>query len=147
MASYTKYLGKINMGNTHITGDIQHINKPADIVFVLFSDFSRFQDKIPEDKKGQVTLTKDTIIAQAQGMQMGVQVTERQAPSLIVMQQYGTTPFAFTLNLHLTPAGEGCDLQLELDAELNMMIKMMLGGKLKDFVNQFSEQLAKGLNQ
>ena len=38
------------MGNTHITGDIQHINKPADIVFELFSDFSRFQDKIPEDK-------------------------------------------------------------------------------------------------
>jgi hypothetical protein len=28
-----------------------------------------------------------------------------------------------------------------------MMIKMMLGGKLKDFVNQFTTQLAEGLNR
>jgi len=135
------------MGNTSVIGDIQHINKPAEIVFDLFSDFSKFADRIPEDKKSKVTITPDTVLANAQGMQMGVQVTQRVAPTLIVMQQYGNVPFTFTLNLHITPATEGCDLQIALDAELSMMIKMMIGGKLKDFVNQFSQQLATGLNK
>ena len=135
------------MGNTQVTGDVKHVNKPAEVVFDLFSDFSKFADRLPEDKKDKVVITKDTILAQAQGMQMGVQVTHREAPTLIVMEQYGNVTFAFNLNLHIRPLEEGCELQLQLDAELNMMIKMMLGGKLKEFVNQFTAQLAEGLNR
>ena len=135
------------MGNTHVTGDVRHVNKPAETVFDLFSDFSKFADRLPEDKKEKVTITPDTILANTQGMQMGVKVTKREAPTLIVMEQYGTVPFACNLNLHIRPLEEGCELQLELDAELSMMIKMMLGGKLKDFVDQFTTQLAEGLNR
>ncbi|HOO42975.1 MAG TPA: SRPBCC family protein [Bacteroidales bacterium] len=135
------------MGNTHVTGDVRHVNKPAETVFDLFSDFSKFADRLPEDKKEKVTITEDTILANAQGMQMGVKVTKREAPILIVMEQYGNVPFTFNLNLHINPLEEGCELQLELDAELSMMIKMMLGGKLKDFINQFTTQLADGLNR
>ncbi len=88
---------------------------------------------MPEDKKEKVTITPDTILANTQGMQMGVKVTKREAPTLIVMEQYGTVPFAFNLNLHIRPLEEGCELQLELDAELSMMIKMMLKWKAERF--------------
>ncbi len=135
------------MGNTHVTGDVRYVNKPAETVFELFSDFSKFADRLPEDKKDQITITEDTILANTQGMQLGVKVTRREAPTLIVMEQYGSVPFTFNLNLHIHPLEEGCELQLELDAELSMMIKMMLGGKLKDFINQFTTQLAEGLNR
>ncbi|HPW78346.1 MAG: hypothetical protein BWX62_00782 [Bacteroidetes bacterium ADurb.Bin037] len=135
------------MGNTQITGDARYINKPATVVYDLFSDFSKFADRLPEDKKDSVEITKDTILAKAQGMQLGVQVVRREEPTLIVMEQYGNVPFTFNLNLNIRPLEEGCELQLQLDAELNMMIKMMIGGKLKDFVNQFTEQLAEGLNR
>lgn len=117
------------------------------MVFELFSDLSRFADKLPEDKKEQVTLTPDSILTKVQGMEMGVQVVERVAPTLVVLQQYGNVPFAFTINVNLNPTPEGCTLQLDLDAELNMMFKMMLGSKLKEMVDQFSIQLAAGLNQ
>lgn len=135
------------MGNTQITGDARYINKPATVVYDLFSDFSKFADRLPEDKKDSVEITKDTILAKAQGMQLGVQVVRREEPTLIVMEQYGNVPFTFNLNLNIRPLEEGCELQLQLDAELNMMIKMMIGGKLKDFVNQFTEQLAEGLSR
>ncbi|HHV04235.1 MAG: SRPBCC family protein [Bacteroidales bacterium] len=135
------------MGNTRITGDARYINKPAEVVFDLFSDFTKFADRLPEDKKDKVVITKDTILTEAQGMQMGVQVTRREEPTLIVMEQFGNVPFTFSLNLRIWPLEEGCELQLQLDAELNMMIKMMLGGKLKDFVDQFTTQLAEGLNR
>lgn len=117
------------------------------MVFELFTDLSRFADKLPEDKKEQVTLTPDSILTKVQGMEMGVQVVQRVAPTLVVLQQYGNVPFSFTINVNLNPTPEGCTLQLDLDAELNMMFKMMLGGKLKELVNQFSAQLAAGLNQ
>ena len=126
------------MGNTHIEGNPCLVNKPASVVYHLFSDFSRFSERLPEDKKDEVIITKDTILAEAQGMQIGVKVTKREEPSLIVMEQHGNVPFAFNLNLHIRPREEGCELQLFLDAELNMMLKMMLGGKIKDFVNQFT---------
>lgn len=134
------------MSNTHILGELQHINKPAAVVFDLFSDFSRFAVAIPEDKKDQVTITPDSILAKVQGMEMGVQVVNRVPYSLIELQQYGQVPFAFTINVHIMPNADQCDLQLELDAELNMMFKMMLGGKLKEMIDQFGTQLAKGLN-
>ncbi len=147
MASYAKHLGKVIMGNTRIEGDPCYVNKPAGVVYDLFSDFSRFSDRLPKDKKDKVIITKDTILAEAQGMQMGVKVTKREEPSLIVMEQHGNVPFAFNLNLHIRPREEGCEFQLVLDANLNMMLKMMLGGKIKDFVNQFTTQLAQGLNR
>ena len=61
-------------------------------------------------------------------MQLGVQVVRREEPTLIVMEQYGNVPFTFNLNLNIRPLEEGCELQLQLDAELNMMIKMMIEG-------------------
>ncbi|NLA15255.1 MAG: hypothetical protein GX877_01810 [Bacteroidales bacterium] len=135
------------MSRTHVTGEPRFINKPALTLFELFSDFSLLKDKLPEEQKDKVVITKDTIMAEAQGMQLGVKVAERQAPSLIVMEEYGNVPFSFTLKVHLKPLEEGCELQLELDARLNMMMKMLLGGKLKEFVDQFSSKLAEGLNQ
>lgn len=147
MASDSQYMGTINMSKTHVTGESCFINKPADAVFDLFSDFSRLADTLPEEHKDKVTITQDTILANAQGMQVGVKVTERQAPSLIVMEQHGNVPFSFNLYVHIRPQEEGCRLQLELDAQLNMMMKMMLGGKLQEFVNQFTSKLAEGLNK
>ncbi|MFY9115607.1 MAG: SRPBCC family protein [Bacteroidales bacterium] len=135
------------MSNTRVTGDPCFINKPAHAVFELFSDFSRLAEQLPEEHKNKVTLTEDTLLAEAQGMQLGVKVTERQEPSLVVMEQYGNVPFSFRLQVHIRPKEEGCELQLDLDAQLNMMMKMMLGGKLKEFVNQFTSKLAEGLNK
>ena len=135
------------MSKTHVTGESCFINKPADAVFDLFSDFSRLADTLPEEHKDKVTITEDTLVAETQGMQLGVKVTERQAPSLVVMEQYGNVPFSFQLQVHIRPKDEGCELQLDVDAQLNMMMKMMLGGKLKEFVNQFTSKLAEGLNK
>ena len=135
------------MSNTRVSGDPCFINKPAPFVFELFSDFSRLAEQLPEEHKDKVTITEDTLLAEAQGMQLGVKVIERQAPSLIIMEQYGSVPFSFQIQVHIRPKDEGGELQLDVDAQLNMMMKMMLGGKMKEFVNQFTSKLAEGLNK
>lgn len=135
------------MGNTHVVGSVQHINKPAEAVYELFTDLTRFTSKIPEDKREKVTVTPDTLLAEVQGMQVGIKVAQRIPHSLISFEQYGAVPFAFLLNFHITPTDTGCDMHLEVDAELNMMLKMMLGGKIKEFVEQFGTQVAEGLNR
>ncbi len=51
---------------------------------------------------------------------------------------------SFELQINLEPVSEEkTDLQLQLDAEVPMMIKMMLGNKLDGFVEKFAEQLSK----
>jgi hypothetical protein len=137
------------MSKTEILGPVAEVNQPAEKVFATFSDLSNFTKNLPEDKRDQVTATPDTLVAMAQGMQLGIQVVARVPFETIRFEQYGATPlFPFTLWIHLKDLLDGrSSLQLEFHAELNMLFKMMLEPKLKDGIAKITEQIAAGINQ
>lgn len=135
------------MSTSHIVGDVRHINRPAEQVFTFFQDFSLFGAMLPEDKKSQVSFTKDTILTKMQGMELGIEVVERVPYTLISCKQYGNSPMAFNANIHINPLIEGCEFSLEFEADLPIFLKPMLEPKVKEFVQQFSEQLANAMNK
>ena len=51
------------------------------------------------------------------------------------------SPVAFSLNCFITDCGEKCQARLEVDAELNMMMKMMVEKPITNFLNVLSDKL------
>ena len=132
----------------NIKSDEKTINKPVEQVYSVFDDLSRFADMIPEDKRENLTITKDSIVGSMQGMPMGVTVAEREPYSLIHCTQCEGSMMKFNFDLKLDKIDDNsCSAQFVLDMEVPFMLKMMIEPKMKEAVKQMSDQFAEALNK
>jgi hypothetical protein len=97
---------------------------------------------LPEDKKQGVTADYDTISATVQGFTIGVKVTRREPYSYIELQDNGA-PFHFMVSLHFDPADDPgkTDFHIDLLADLNVVMKMMIGSKLQEALDKVVDGL------
>ena len=136
------------MSKTEVLGKMVQVNQPAERVFAAFSDLSKFTEKLPEEHRDKVRADVDTLVVMVQGIELGIRVVERTPCTGVRFEHYGAqTLFPFTIWIHIGEVGANAStLQIELHAELNMMMKMMLGPKLQEGVDQITDQLAAGIN-
>ena len=114
--------------------------QPAEL-FMVFTDMRNFLAFVPEDKKKDVTADFDTISATVQGFNIGVKVDERVPYSRIEFVDCGA-PFEFRLVMFFDAADGGkTDFHIKLCADLNLMMKMMLGSKIKEAMNKVVDGL------
>ena len=118
------------------------VSKAPYELYMTFVDMRNFVQFLPEDKKEGVTADYDTIHAQVQGFNIGVKVVERVPYSRIEYVDDGA-PFQFRLKLHFDPATDPykTDFQIVVDAELNFMMKTLLGGKIKEALDKIVDAL------
>ena len=117
-------------------------------LYMSFTDLQNFQRMLPEDKKGMVTADYDTLTATVQGFNVGVKVHQRVPYSRIELVDYGA-PFAFHVVLHFDPAKEDpykTDFWISVEADLNLMMKMMLSGKVKEALDKVVDGLVDASN-
>jgi len=71
---------------------------------------------------------------------IGFKIVNREAPKAIKMVSEEGGPFKFTFWVQILPIdGYTSKIRLTLHTELNMMTKMMIGGKLKKGINQVAD--------
>ena len=119
------------------------VSKAPHELYMLFVDMRNFVHFLPEEKKEGVTADYDSIHAQVQGFNIGVKVVERVPYSRIVFQDDGA-PFTFEVAMFFNPALSNpykTEFQIILEAELNFMMKTILGGKLKDALDKVVDSL------
>jgi len=117
-------------------------------LYMTFTDLQNFQRMLPEDKRDQVTATYDTLQATVQGFSVGVKVHERVPYSRIELVDYGA-PFAFHIVFHFDPAAEDpykTDFWINVEADLNLMMKMMLSGKVKEALDKVVDGIVDASN-
>ena len=112
---------------------------------MLFTDLRNFVQFVPEDKKESIRAEFDSLHANVQGFDIGIAVAARVPYSRIDLKDDGG-PFPFGVSLYFDPAPEAdpakTDFHIELSAELNFMMKMLLGNKLQDAMNKAVDALA-----
>ncbi|MBR5250359.1 MAG: hypothetical protein IKV28_07245 [Bacteroidales bacterium] len=114
------------------------------LLFNAFTDLRNFATNLPAEFQGKIEVTYDTLVAEMQGIRMGIRVEDRLPYSEIRFKEEGQSPFPFKVSFHFEPVGLNQTLfHIELRAELNMMMKMMLGGKLKEVVDKLTDQIEK----
>ena len=104
---------------------------PTEQLYMGFTDLRNFTGYVPEQYRDAVEADFDTMKFTAKGFTIAVRVVDRQPYNLIRLQD-DDAPFHFSISLHFDQAAGGTDFFIEVDADLNLMMKAMLGGKIKD---------------
>lgn len=119
------------------------VSKSPFELYMAFCDMRNFTAFLPEDKKSLVRADYDSIHGTVQGFDVGARVTERTPYSKITLCDDGA-PFGFTIELFFDSAGgaeEKCDFHVRLAADLNFMMKMVIGSKLQEGLDKMVDTL------
>ena len=120
------------------------VSKAPYELYMAFVDMRNFVQFVPEDKRGDVTADFDTIHATVQGFNVGVKVVQRTPYSKIEFADDGA-PFQFRLVMHFDAASNDpykTDFQIVLDADLNFMMKALLGSKLQEALDKVVDAIS-----
>lgn len=129
---------------TEIKSKHATVSKPPYQLYMAFVDMRNFVQFLPEDKKKDVTADYDSIKATVQGFPVGIRISDRIPYSRIDFEDDGA-PFKFSISMHFDAAGSDpykTDFHIEVSAELNFMMKMMLGSKLQQGLDRIVTSLA-----
>lgn len=134
------------MDSTVVRGKDVLIKQSPVTIYESFSDLTRFAGNFPEDLRDKITVNTDSISANLSGFNLGVKVDQKVPFSLVSFKEDGQAPFHFSFSFHFEPVGFDSTLfHIEMSAELNPMMKMMIGGKLQDMVDKFTGQIEKSM--
>ena len=110
---------------------------------MAFTDMRTFAQMVPQDKvKAEITADYDSLTATVQGFRIGVRVDERQ-PYRLIRIGSSESPVEFVAVLHFEPSQlpGRTDFWIDLDANLNFMMKTMLGSKLQQAIDKMVDGL------
>ncbi len=126
------------------------IKHPAERIYTTLSDFSNFTP-ILADKVDGWQASDCRCDFKVKGFNVGLEMVEREAPKLIKIRGAEGSPMDFTFWLQMVEAkdcaGAHTHMRIVLQVELNMMMKMMVGGKLQEAADQIAQQIADSLNR
>ncbi len=126
----------------------QHqILRPVEQIYMAISRFDNLTPAL-QDKVEEWQATEDTCSFKAKGFTVKLRMEEKvENKHIKITGDQGGVPidFAFWIQLHKV---SDCDtrMRLVLHIELNIMMKMMIGGKLQDGIEKVAEGLASAMN-
>ncbi len=132
---------------TRVTGREVLLKRPPMVLFGLFADLSALVQNVPEEYGGKITADKDSVHIEYKGINLGFVVARRVPFSLVELKDDGKSILSFSVTFHMEPVGLDSTLfHIELATELNFMMKMMLGNKLQEMVDNITDQVEKAVN-
>ena len=125
----------------------QQINHPASLIYPLISRMDLFNAAL-KDKGEEWEATPDSCAFKAKGMKICMRIEERvENKHVKIVTGEGGIPLEFAFWIQLKEvAPNDTRVRMVLHAELNMMLKMMLGNKIQKGLDDAVTQLAASLN-
>ena len=105
-------------------------------LYMAFCDMRNFknlaQDGAQAGVQAEIQADYDTLSIEVQGFRIGVRVDERQHYEVIrIISSESPVEFVAALHFDASPIPGKTDFSIVLDANLNFMMKSMLGGKIQ----------------
>ncbi len=122
----------------------QQILRPAEQIYTVISRFDNLTPALA-DKVEEWQATEERCSFKAKGFTVKLRMEERIAPKQIkIVGDEGGVPIDFAFWIQLQQVAENdTRMRLVLHVELNMMMKMMIGGKLQDALDQIAAGIAR----
>ena len=126
----------------------QQIHHPASLIYPIISRLDLLSPAM-QDKVEEWQATEDSCSFKVKGMKVGLRIAERVENKYVkIVADEGGIPIDFTFWIQLKEVAErDTRVRMVLHAELNMMMRMMIGGKIQSGLDQAVEGLANALNQ
>lgn len=144
------------MAATKYVSDIKIVNNNQEIIFNYLSNFenlstyvnegllSKMTEQIPQIKISNFESDADSCRFQISGMGLAeIRIIEREPHKTIKISSSGSLPVEIVFWIQLLPVSAyETKLRLTLNADMSMMIKMMVNKKLEEGINQLADMLA-----
>ena len=127
----------------HYTSKHGQVAKRPEELYMAFTDLRNFAKMVPLGKvNAEITADYDTLTATVQGFRIGVRVDDRQ-PYRLIRICSSESPVEFVGVMHFEPSNlpGRTDFWIDLDANLNFMMKTMLGSKLQQAIDKMVDGL------
>ena len=107
------------------------------------SYLERIKERMPEEKVQGMEFDQDTMAVSMPPVgRIALRIIEREEPKCIKFETE-QSPLDFNLWIQLLPVTEqSCKMRLTLKADLNPLIRGMVGGKLQEAIDKIAEMLA-----
>ncbi|MCH5346903.1 MAG: hypothetical protein J1E63_07320 [Muribaculaceae bacterium] len=130
------------------------VNQPVETTFENISNLPRLQEyinRLPQEelqKIGEINFTEDSIVIKAPAVgEIVLKVVERTAPSRMKFAPV-SSPIQMEVAFNLAAEGASTTaLSTELDVDIPMMLKPMVGPKLQGVADRMAEVIANLLNR
>jgi len=136
--------------------EVKVINHNQDVVYNFLSDFknlgmffneytlAQISQQIPKGSITDFNSDSDSCRFTISPLgEAGFRIVEREASKMIKIAGEGKIPFEVFLWIQLLPmSAYQCKMRLTVHANLNMMMKMMVGKKLDQGINKMADALA-----
>lgn len=125
----------------------QQILLPAEVVYTMISRFDNLTPALA-DKVEEWQADENHCSFKAKGFTIKLQIIDKEQPKYVkITGDVGGVPIDFNFWIQLHSVSErDTRIRLVLHAELNMMMRMMVGGKIQGALDQVVEGMAKSFN-
>lgn len=144
------------MGVSKYISEVKVINQNNQVVYNYLSDFNKLgqyfnehtlaqiSEQIPNGSIENFTSDMDSChFTISNSGEAGFRIIDREAPKMIKITGEGKIPFELFLWIQILPVDSyKCKMRLTLHANMNMMIKMVAGKKMKEGINRMADALA-----
>jgi len=144
------------MSTTKYVSDVKVIYNNQEVIFNYLSNFenlskyvnegllTKMTEQIPQIKISNFESDADSCRFQIAGMGLAeIRIIEREPHKTIKINSSGGMPVGITFWIQLLPVSAyETKLRLTLDADMSMMIKMMVNKKLEEGINRLADMLA-----
>lgn len=144
------------MGITKYVSDIKIVANNQEIIYNYLSNFEnlskyvneglleKMTEKIPQIQISNFESDADSCRFQISGMGLAeIRIIEREPSKTIKVASSGSLPVGIVFWIQLLPLDAyQTKLRLTLDADMGMMIKMMVNKKLEEGINSMADMLA-----
>ena len=112
----------------------------AEQLYNKLSDLNNLKEIMPSSIENFES-THDSCSFKMKGMPKLKLVLSEKIPFSKIKLAAAESPVSFSLNCFITDTGEKCQARLEVNAELNIMMKMMVEKPITNFLNVLSEKI------
>ena len=127
----------------HYTSKHGQVARRPEELYMTFTDLRNFAQMVPQGRvQADIQADFDTLSVTVQGFKIGVRVDDRE-PYRLIRLGSSESPVEFVGVLHFEPSPipGRTDFWIDLDANLNFMMKTMLGGRLQDALDKMVDGL------
>lgn len=124
----------------------QRINRPASFIYAVLSDFRNFTPLLQDKVEGWYA-DENHCEFTVKGFKMSIDIIDKVEGQVIKFAGEDGGPMDLTFWIQMKElAPDDTRIRLVLHAKLNMMMKMMVGGKIREGIDQIAEQMAAVFN-
>jgi carbon monoxide dehydrogenase subunit G len=115
--------------------------------YQFLADFNNHQQLMPDNVQNWTSTYNEASFGIQNMVQLSLQIAERVENKFIKIIAVGSPPFQIQLNWELTSDNESTTATFTINAELNMMMKMMASGPLQKLADHETTALATALSK